>query len=621
MGSFISNVLNFLILWPAIGAIVVALLPSNQPNLARWVALGMSIPSLIISIGLFYAIMNGDPTASGYHLEYVSEWFPEIGANWHVGVDGISVTMVLLTALLTPIALLIAFEHTENTKAILALILFLQMGLVGVFVALDMVLFFLFWEIGLVPMYFIINQWGGANRKYASMKFFIYTMAGSLGLLLAIQLIGFTVGDVKGLNGPTFDIQTWHEVWPQIGRETNLPGENPGEILGVSYKTVKYYAFIGFLIAFAIKIPVWPFHTWLPDAHTEAPTAGSMLLAGVLLKLGAYGFIRLVIPLFPEEIASPRVPTIPILEIQIEGLTFTFAQVLALLGMLGIVMGAFSAWAQDDLKKLVAYSSVNHMGFVVMGIAVMGVWYSFMWAQSPNVDDPVLALQIARQPLEDADIGDYQEQFQTDKTTIEALTDPEQKELAQIKLDAEILPDQDKQMQSANVALNGAVLQMFNHGLSAAAMFLLVGALYHKAHTRDLRRFGGLWHIVPVFGGLFVFTSMASLGLPGLNGFTSEWMIVSGAFPYFEVMVLISTIGLLLTGAYILKGIQKVLQGPPNPDWIEYHEHHHSLEISYRETIAIAPLVALMLITGLYPNWILPVINERVYHIFSAFIR
>ncbi|CAG0992847.1 hypothetical protein ARNL5_03376, partial [Anaerolineae bacterium] len=360
-------VLNFLILWPAIAAIVVALLPSNQPNLARWVALGMSIPSLIISIGLFYAIMNGDPTASGYHLEYVSEWFPEIGANWHVGVDGISVTMVLLTALLTPIALLIAFEHTENTKAILALILFLQMGLVGVFVALDMVLFFLFWEIGLVPMYFIINQWGGANRKYASMKFFIYTMAGSLGLLLAIQLIGFTVGDVKGLNGPTFDIQTWHEVWPQIGRETNLPGEQPGEILGVTYDRVKYYAFLGFFIAFAIKIPVWPFHTWLPDAHTEAPTAGSMLLAGVLLKLGAYGFIRLVIPLFPEEIASPR----PLLGV--EDLSFTFAQVMAGLGMLGIVMGAFSAWAQDDLKKLVAYSSVNHMGFVVMGIAVMGV--------------------------------------------------------------------------------------------------------------------------------------------------------------------------------------------------------------------------------------------------------
>lgn len=613
MGSFISNVLNFLILWPAIGAIVVALLPSNQPNLARWVALGLSIPSLIISIGLFYAVMNGDPTASGYHLEYVSEWFPEIGANWHVGVDGISVTMVLLTALLTPIALLIAFEHTENTKAILALILFLQMGLVGVFVALDMVLFFLFWEIGLVPMYFIINQWGGANRKYASMKFFIYTMAGSLGLLLAIQLIGFTVGDVKELNGPTFDIQTWHEVWPQIGRETNLPGENPGEILGVSYTAVKYYAFLGFFIAFAIKIPVWPFHTWLPDAHTEAPTAGSMLLAGVLLKLGAYGFIRLVIPLFPEELASPRTL------LGVSDLNFTFAQVMAGLGMLGIVMGAFSAWAQDDLKKLVAYSSVNHMGFVVMGIAVMGVWYSVMWAQSPDVNDPVLALQMAGQGLEDEDIAKYRDQTQLQAATIDELTSDDQKALAQVKLDAEL--DMDENMQTANVALNGAVLQMFNHGLSAAAMFLLVGALYHKAHTRDLRRFGGLWHIVPVFGGLFVFTSMASLGLPGLNGFTSEWMIVSGAFPYFEVMVLISTIGLLLTGAYILKGIQKVLQGPPNPDWIEYHKHHHSLEISYRETIAIAPLVALMLITGLYPNWILPVINERVYHIFSAFIR
>ncbi|MBI5931360.1 MAG: NADH-quinone oxidoreductase subunit M [Chloroflexi bacterium] len=615
MGSFISNVLNFLILWPAIGAIVVALLPSNQPNLARWTALGMSIPTLIISIGLFYGVMHGQATTSGYHLEYVHEWFPEIGANWHVGVDGISVTMVLLTALLTPLALLIAFEHTEGTKAILALILFLQMGMIGVFVALDMVIFFIFWEIGLVPMYFIINQWGGANRKYASMKFFIYTMAGSLGLLLAIQLIGFTVGDAKHLDGPTFDIQTWQQVWPEIGRDATykLTGEkDTNEILGMSYNAVKYYAFLGFFIAFAIKIPIWPFHTWLPDAHTEAPTAGSMLLAGVLLKLGAYGFIRLVIPLFPEEIASPR--TLLITDVH-----FTFAQVMAALGMLGIVLGAFSAWAQDDLKKLVAYSSVNHMGFVVMGIAVMGVWYSVLWAQSPDVDDPVLALQMAGQPLEDADIGHYPDKFQSDKTTIDALSSSEQKQLAQAKLDVDL--DMDENMQSANVALNGAVLQMFNHGLSAAAMFLLVGALYHKAHTRDLRRFGGLWHIVPVFGGLFVFTSMASLGLPGLNGFTSEWMIISGSFPYFEVMVLISTIGVLMTGAYILKGIQKVLQGPPNPDWIEYHEHHHSLEIARRETIAIAPLVALMLITGLYPNWILPVINERVYHIFSAFIR
>lgn len=617
MGSFISNVLNFLIFWPAIGAVVVALLPSNQPNLARWAALAMSIPTLLVSIGLFYGVMHGEANAAGYHLEYVTEWFPEIGASWHVGVDGISVTMVLLTAVLTPLALLIAFEHTENTKSILALILFLQMGMIGVFVSLDMVVFFIFWELGLVPMYFIINQWGGANRKQASMKFFIYTMAGSLGLLLAIQLIAFTVGDATGQNQPTFDIQTWQEVWPEIGRDNAtyaLPGEEPGEILGISYNAVKYYAFLGFFIAFAIKIPVWPFHTWLPDAHTEAPTAGSMLLAGVLLKLGAYGFIRLVIPLFPEEIASPRTL------FGVEGIHFTFAQVMAVLGMLGIVLGAFSAWAQDDLKKLVAYSSVNHMGFVVMGLAVMAVWYSVLWAQSPNVDDPVLALQMAGDPLEDADIQNYGGAAGVTGTSIDDLADTQRKALAYEKLDGATF-NRDENMRSANVALNGAVMQMFNHGLSAAGMFLLVGALYHKAHTRDLRRFGGLWHIVPVFGGLFVFTSMASLGLPGLNGFTGEWMIVSGAFPYFEVLILISTLGLLLTGAYILKGIQKVLQGPPNPDWIEYHEHHHSLEITRRETIALAPLVALMLVTGIYPNWILPVINERVYDIFSAFIR
>jgi proton-translocating NADH-quinone oxidoreductase chain M len=617
--SFISNVLNLLIFLPALGAIIVILLPDDKPDLARWTAFAVSLPTLLLSMGLFASVFFSDGTANGYHFEYSAEWFPQVGANWHVGVDGISVTMVLLTTLLTTVSILIAFEHTEGTKSILALILFLQMGLLGVFVALDMVVFFIFWELGLVPMYFIINQWGGANRRYASMKFFIYTMAGSLGLLLAIQLIAFTVGDVKDLGGPTFDIQTWQETWPKIGRSLNLTGESNGEILGVSYTTVKYYAFLGFFIAFAIKIPIWPFHTWLPDAHTEAPTAGSMLLAGVLLKLGAYGFIRLVIPLFPEEIASPR--TFPGL-----GFSFTFIQVLALLGMLGIVMGAFSAWAQDDLKKLIAYSSVNHMGFVVLGIAAMGLIYSTLWAQSSDGgNSSELALQIANQDLTNDDLKDYRADLAAQGETgpsptvtrVDQLTTSQRRDMVAWKLEK---IDLDGDRQNANVALNGAVMQMFNHGLSAAAMFLLVGALYHKAHTRDLRRFGGLWHIVPVFGGLFFFTSMASLGLPGLNGFTGEWLIVSGAFTLFPVLVLISMLGLLLTGAYILKGIQKVLQGPPNPEWEAYHKHHHNLEISYRETAAMAPLVALMLITGLYPNWILPVINSRVAEILATFL-
>ena len=609
MDSFLTNALNLIIFMPLLGAFIVFMLPKGAPNLARWTALAVSIPTLLLAIAVFYSIQGGEPNEAGYYLDYQTEWFPQIGSNWHVGVDGVSAAMMLLTALLTPLAILIAFEHSddENPRAVLGLILFMQMAMMGVFLTLDMVAFFIFWELGLVPMYFIINQWGGANRRYASNKFFIYTMAGSLGLLLAIQLIAFSVG---GAGTPTFDIPTWVEQWPLF------TGNEAGEILGFNQASVKYLAFLAFFLAFSIKIPVWPFHTWLPDAHTEAPTAGSMLLAGVLLKQGAYGFIRFVIPLFPDVVATPYTPRIPF-----GGdlpLSLNFASIIAFLAMMGIVLGAFAAWAQDDFKKLVAYSSVNHMGFVVMGIAVFAVVYSTSWAVENQDYD--LAVGAAGERLVDEDIGAYN--FPTDQTEVNNLTSDERNALGEIKYNALVekgfLGDENGpgSLQDAKVALNGAVMQMFNHGLSAAAMFLLVGALYHKAHTRDLRRFGGLWHTVPVFAGLLVFTSMASLGLPGLNGFTGEWLIIAGAFRLFPIMVLLSMIGLLLTGAYILKGLQKVLHGPPNEEWIEYHEKEHSLEINFRETIAIAPLVALMLITGLFPNWILEVINNAVSRLF-----
>jgi NADH:ubiquinone oxidoreductase subunit 4 (subunit M) len=288
------------------------------------------------------------------------------------------------------------------------------------------------------------------------------------------------------------------------------------------------------------------------------------------------------------------------------------------LAMLGIVLGAFAAWAQDDLKKLVAYSSVNHMGFVVMGLAAGALMYGAIWTASPDgANDPVSALAIIGHDLEDEDLAHY-EDFSA-FSSIDALSAQQQRQLAQLKL-ADLAPELESDTQNARVAMNGAVLQMFNHGLSSAAMFLLVGALYHKAHTRDTRRFGGLWHIIPVFGFLFVFTSMASLGLPGLNGFTSEWLVVSGAFPMFPILMLISMLGLLITGAYILKGIQKVLHGPVNPEWVDYHENHHSLEINLREVVAVGPLVVLMLVTGLYPNWVLHVINSSVTDMFLTFL-
>jgi NADH-quinone oxidoreductase subunit M len=287
-------------------------------------------------------------------------------------------------------------------------------------------------------------------------------------------------------------------------------------------------------------VPVWPFHTWLPDAHSEAPTAGSMLLAGVMLKLGAYGFLRLVIPIFPDVWIAP---------IDILGAIQTnWAGIFAFLAMLSIVLGAFAAFGQTDIKRLVAYSSVNHMGFVAMGLAVAALAYGQNWATAST-----------------------------------------------------------ENMQSAILATNGAVMQMFNHGLTSAAMFLLAGAIYHKTHTRDMTQYGGFWVKAPIYGAIFIFTSMASLGLPGLNGFVSEFLVVRGAWSVFTWLTIFSMIGLLFTGGYILKGIRAVLHGPFNMHWKDYN-----LEIDLREAIAISPLLVLMLITGLLPNWILPIINGSV---------
>ncbi|MDD2922025.1 MAG: NADH-quinone oxidoreductase subunit M, partial [Anaerolineales bacterium] len=452
-----THLLSLILFVPTIAALIMLFLPSGETKLLRWFAFGSSLIPFILTLVLW---KNFDPNATGFQFEEIYPWYQALRSSLHLGVDGISLAMVLLTTFLTPLAILASFSVTDRVKPYMMLFLFLEMGMLGVFMSLDLLIFFVFWEIGLVPMYFLINQWGGANKDYASLKFMIYTMGGSLGLLLAIQMLGVLFG--------TYDLVDLYARWNSLDAGSVL--------MGMSVATVKTIAFWAFTIAFAIKVPVWPFHTWLPDAHTEAPTAGSMLLAGVLLKLGAYGFLRLVLPFYP-------------LEAKI------FAGALAFLAVMAIIFGAFGSLGQSDFKRLVAYSSVNHMGFVVLGIAAA--------ALAAGTKD-------------------------------------------------------------AHIAMDGAVLQMFNHGISAAGMFFLVGVIYERSHTRNLDDFGGLFPIVPVYGSILIFMSMASLGLPGLSGFVSEFMVVRGAYPVLTVYTAISMLGLLFTGAYILKGIMKILHGPMN---------------------------------------------------------
>lgn len=521
-----TSLLTYILFTPTLAALIVALLPKQRVSLIRWFSLCASLLPFLLALVAWQQFTQVNPLGAGFSLVEQAAWYPAIGASYKLGLDGIALTMVLLTTLLTPLAILASFNIVEKVKAYMALFLLLETGMLGVFMSLDLFLFFVFWEVGLVPMYFLIHLWGGENRNYASLKFILFTMGGSLGLLLAVQVIGVAAG--------TYDLEKLLTIWPAFQTVD-------GTFIGLPLGTVKAIAFWAFVIAFAVKVPIWPFHTWLPDAHTEAPTAGSMILAGVMLKLGAFGFIRLVLPLYPLESQQ-------------------FAGWLAALATLAIIFGALGAFAQDDLKRLVAYSSINHMGFVVLGVAAAA-------ARSDSLDGVL--------------------------------------------------------------ALNGAVLQMFNHGLYSAGMFFLVGVIYDRAHTRDLNAFGGLYALLPVYGSILIFTSMASLGLPGLNGFVSEFLVVRGAWPVFTLATALAMIGLFFTGAYTLKALWKMLHGPLNPQWAGGHAEtsrarkqpaaavHALSEINLRELTVIVPLMALILVIGFWPRWILEVINRAVTGWFS----
>lgn len=482
--NFFLQPLTLTTFFPLVGVLVLLFLKSEQKSAIRWTALLTALATFGVSL---WAFAQFDAKNPNLQLVAQYDWISVAGWNiqYYLGMDGLSVLLVLLTTFLTPIAILSTWTAVEErVKDFMVFFLLLEVGMTGVFLAQDLFLFYIFWEFTLVPMYFLIGIWGGPRRIYAAIKFFLYTMAGSILMLLAILWLGinqgtFTVPDLIAKGGIPANIQLW--------------------------------LFLAFTMAFAIKVPMWPLHSWLPDAHVEAPTAGSVILAGVLLKMGTYGFLRFNIPLFPQA-ALQAAPWI------------------ALLAVIGIIYGAAVSFAQSDVKKLVAYSSVSHLGFVMLG----------MFALNP-------------------------------------------------------------------MGIQGAILQMINHGLSTGALFLLVGMIYEQTHTRELKVYGGLWKIVPVYGSIMLIVSLSSMGLPGLNGFVGEFTILLGAFgskaigsPWFAG---IAAIGVILAAVYMLYMFQKMFLGPAGSIVEEVKHHGQALrDLNMREIITLLPLLVFIFWIGLYPK-------------------
>ncbi len=496
----IPYILSLIIFIPTVlGTIPILFIPKeNETLIKRW-ATFVSIIPLVLSAVLWIGYVQYAQNGQMLFAETLT-WIPTLNIFYRLAVDGISVPLIFLTTLLTVISLFYSsYVINHRVKEYFALFLLLETGMLGVFAALDFFLFYIFWEIGLVPMYFLIGIWGHDEDRpqYSALKFFIYTLIGSVLMLLAILGLYFATN--------TFNILEL----PAAFRTANVDW------------VVRNLAFWGIFAAFAIKVPMWPFHTWLPDAHTAAPTAGSVILAGVLLKLGGYGFIRILLPIFPDVLMAYA------------------GNAIGVLAVISIVYGAFVSMAQTDLKRLIAYSSVNHMGYTMLGVA---------------------AASLA--------------------TNIPTLAD------------------------SRAIALNGAVLQMFNHGIITGGLFLLVGMLYERAHTRQVDAFGGLATNVPRYYGMVMLTAFASLGLPGLAGFVSEFMVFRGAFPIIPGLAAVGVLGIVITAAFILwKMIQLPFLGPLNTQWSGMKDM-----FSY-ELISMTPLAVFMILVGLYPAPIVNLIN------------
>ncbi|MCP4569655.1 MAG: NADH-quinone oxidoreductase subunit M [FCB group bacterium] len=473
--SYSFPLLTYTIFTPLLGALVIFFIDREKHNAIRWVATFFSFVALLLTLLI---LRDYNWATSEMQFMELHNWIPALGAQYILGLDGISVPMMVLTGLLSLISIVISFNITKRVKEYFVFFLMLECGMLGVFCALDFFLFYVFWEVMLVPMYFLIGIWGGPRREYAAIKFFLYTLFGSLFMMVAILILYFTS------EPHTLNMLELTKIGPSFAHN------------------IQILTFAFFFIAFAIKVPVWPFHTWLPDAHVEAPTAISIILAAVLLKMGTYGMLRISWPMLPE------------------GLRY-FSMPIVILGVIAIIYGALVSMAQKDLKKLVAYSSVSHMGYCMVALAAY----------------------------------------------------------------------------SSVTAMAGCMFQMISHGLITGALFLLVGVIYDRAHTREIAAFGGLANKLPVYTAIFTLFGMASLGLPGMSGFVSEFMVFIGSFPSYPIFVGIAVLGVVLTAAYILRMIQKVFLGEFDAD-----KWGHLTEINVRETLCVAPLAILTIFLGVYPK-------------------
>jgi NADH-quinone oxidoreductase subunit M len=493
--------LSSLVVLPIAGALLLFVAGKGQDKLVRYLALGVSLATFVVSLVLWYQF---DPASADYQFVERHAWLPDFGISYHVGVDGISLLLVVLTTFLTPIALLCSWESIEDrVRAFSFFMLVLEAAMIGVFISLDLFLFYVFWDAMLIPMYFLIGIWGYDRRIYAAVKFILYTMAGSVLMLIAIIWIAYYHQAIMGL--PSFDLADLTAL--------NIP------------TALQTWLFLAFAVAFAIKVPLFPFHTWLPDAHVEAPTAGSVILAGVLLKMGTYGLLRFAFPLFPHAAQE-------------------FAPYLALLAVIGIVYGALVAMVQPDMKKLVAYSSVSHLGFVVLGICALNV----------------------------------------------------------------------------NGA-QGAVYQMLAHGVSTGGLFLVVGMLSDRRHTRAIAEYGGLKAVTPRLVAAFLLITLASVALPGMNGFVGEFLILLGSFAgFFEhasVYTAVAATGVILSAVYMLWMFQRVNYGP-----MTNAKNRGLRDLSVREWFVIAPICAMCIVMGVAPGIFLkpmePAVRKTIDHIRPA---